>query len=464
MQLSFLGGADEVTGSKHLLEVNGYRVLLDCGLCQGHRWEAYQKNKELLVEPSKIDALILSHAHIDHSGLIPYYVKSGFKGHIHSTFATRDLCQVMLLDSAYIAEKDAEYISQKLAKNKLKPVPALSTVADVEPALRLFHAVNYNRWFEAVPGVKVCFVDAGHVLGSAIVLLEITEGKRTFRMTFSGDLGRNGLPILRDPTIVEQSDVLIVESTYGNREHEPVANIRENVKKIINDAIGRGGKIIIPAFALERTQEMIYALHQLFEANEIPEIPIYVDSPLATNVTEVFQMHPECYDQEVFQEFLEKQSNPFGFGRLTYVTTKEESMALNGLREPAIIISASGMCEAGRILHHLKNNLEDPRNTILLVGYMVEGTLGYKIQEGLSPVHIFGDPYEIKAKVIKMDEFSAHAGASELRAWIGQIKGLKKVFLVHGEKSAREALGEYIREQLHVPEVNLPVLKDSYQV
>lgn len=451
MKIHFLGAAGEVTGSKHLIEVNGKRIVLDYGMFQGNRAEATVKNREFLVRPNKIDAVILSHAHIDHSGNIPTLVKGGYKGPIYTTHATRDLAAYMLMDSGFIQEREADYINQRNKKKGKEEVSPLYTSDDARNALGQFVGMNYDHPFEVVPGVLASFREAGHILGSAQVALIIDdfETKKQHILVFTGDLGRKNLPLLRDPYQVERADILIMESTYGNRFHTSLLDVEGDLEKVVNDACRKGGKIIIPAFALERTQEIVYHLNILFKENKIPEIPIYVDSPLAVNLTQIFTAHPECLDKETWQIFLKDQKNPFGFGRLKYITDVEDSKALNDYRGPCIIISSAGMCEHGRILHHLKNNIEDPKNTILIVGYMAQNTLGRKILEKQSMVKIFGEPYHLRAKVVVMDAFSAHADRSDLLDYVAHIRDLKKIFLVHGEQSQGDILKEILLSQGH---------------
>lgn len=447
MKLQSFGAAGEVTGSRHLLEVNGKKIFLDFGLFQGRRKECDEKNRHLPFDASKIDAVILSHAHIDHSGGLPILVKNGFKGPIYSTFATRDLCNYMLLDSAYIQEKDAEYMKQRLEKRGRKesvskkaangkvPMEPLYSVEDAQKTLEQFYGVGYERAFVVADGVVCSFYDAGHILGSSLIHLVIYEketGKR-FTFAFTGDLGRKNLPILRDPQVLPPTDYLMIESTYGNRFHESILDAGKRLEEAINRTAQRGGKIIIPAFSVERTQEVVYHLNRLWQKKSIPDMPIYVDSPLSGNVTEVFISHPECFDAETNEEFIKNRKNPFGFGKLQYTHTVDESKALNDVKGPCIIISASGMCENGRILHHLRNNIDDPRNTLLLVGYMAKDTLGRKILEKQQVVNIFGEPHNLRAEVVIMDAFSGHADRSDLLDYINKVEGLKKIFLVHGE-------------------------------
>lgn len=454
MKIKFAGAAGEVTGSKHLITFNNKKILLDCGMFQGHREEADEKNRHPKFDPKEIDSVILSHAHIDHSGDLPLLIKQGYKGPIYCTHATRDLCNYMLCDSAYIQEREAEYLKNKKKKNVQEP---LYTLVDAENTLSLFHAVNYEQSFIVEDGVVASFYDAGHILGSALVHLILYDhkAKKHLRLCFTGDLGRRGLPILRDPQPIPETEILISESTYGNRLHARLETIDEDLAAVVNEVCKKGGKLIIPAFALERAQEVVYHLHLLSDKKMIPSIPIYVDSPLAGNLTEVFRGHPECFDKKTYEEFIKHGDNPFGFDDLTYVRSVEESKGLNEKPGPMVIIAASGMCEHGRILHHLKNNLADNRNTVLIVGYQAEYTLGRELVDGAKEVSIFGDPYKVKASVYVMDAFSGHADRSDLLDYIGRVSGIKKIFLVHGEQmqlnAFKEALGENGYHDVHIP-------------
>ncbi|MBT3865308.1 MBL fold metallo-hydrolase [Candidatus Peregrinibacteria bacterium] len=457
MKITFAGAAGEVTGSKHLIEFKGKKILLDCGMFQGRRKEAAVKNAEYPFDPKDVDAVVLSHAHIDHSGNIPMLVKKGFEGPIYSTFATRDLCNYMLRDSAYIQEREAEW----LRKKKKKVIDDhLYNLEDAEKALAQFRGIDYEQSFVVTEGVVACFYDAGHILGSAVVHLIFYDkdtGER-HSLGFTGDLGRPGLPLLRDPQMLPKCDTLITETTYGDRFHGAVTTIEEELEDIVNGVCKKGGKLIIPAFSLERTQEIVYHLNLLHKDKKIPEIPIYVDSPLSGNVTEVFRGHPECFDKETYREFLDQGDNPFGFGSLKYIRDVADSKALNDKPGPMIIISASGMCEHGRILHHLKNNLQGHENSVLFVGYQGEHTLGRKIRDGESPVNIFGDPYKVKAEIFSIDAFSAHADRSDLLDYIHKIEGVKKIILVHGEEESqgkfKDALEESGRKDVQIPKRN----------
>ncbi len=443
MQLTILGAAQTVTGSMHLIEVNGVKILLDCGLYQGQRQLAYERNLNFPFDPRTIHAVILSHAHIDHSGNLPNLVKQGFDGLIWSTPATRDLCASMLRDSGHIQESDVAYLNQKLARQGRPPVQPLYTRADASRCLENFVSIGYGRPFAVAPGVTARFLDAGHILGSAMIVLDIEENGLQRRLVFSGDLGRPDMAILREPTTVAEADFLVMESTYGNKRHESRDEARAILRRVVTEAHKRRGKVVIPAFAVGRTQELVYALNQLTEAQKIPEIPIYVDSPLAIDVTQTFRLHPECYDEELQQFILsDRVRDPFGFRALTYVRDVEDSKRLNFLRDAAVIIAASGMCEAGRILHHLKNNIEDRDTTILFVGFQAENTLGRRILDGNPRVRIFGEEYDVRAKVERIDGYSAHADSSELRAWASHFdrERLQRIFLVHGEPEAALAL------------------------
>ncbi len=445
MKLKFCGAAGTTTGSQHLLEINGKRILLDCGLYQGSRKHAYEVNCCFPhFDPKSIDAVILSHAHIDHSGNLPNLTSKGYAGNIYATHATRDLCQIMLADCARIQEGDMEWLNKHRKKEGLEPATLLYTEQDAERCLRQFVTISYDRPMPVSDGVTVTFIDAGHILGSAQVLLEVddhSDGKKK-RFLFSGDVGRGSNEVLRDPVPVPDIDFLLMESTYGGREHEAPPGVGDHFGEIIRQAVQRGGKILIPAFAVERTQQLLYVLNELFVAGEIPEIPVYVDSPLAVSATEIYRLHPESFNQEVYNSLFERQ-NPFGFENLTLVRSVNGSKALNDIIGVAIIISASGMCEAGRILHHLKNNIGDPKTTVLFVGYCADNTLGRRIRDGEREVPILGGRYKVRAKIEIIDSFSGHADHSELIAWFERMSGPKeRVWLVHGEPDSVLALRE----------------------
>ncbi len=446
MKIKFCGAAQTVTGSQHLISVNGKNILLDCGLYQGKRKIAFEINKHFPFNPADIDVLLLSHAHIDHSGNIPNLVKNGFKGKIYTTSATVDLCQVMLRDSAYLQIKDVKFVNKKRIPQNKNPFEPLYSIDDVEIAMKNFVGVQYDSAFEAAPGVTATFTDAGHMLGSAGILLEMNEKGNTKRFAFSGDIGRPEMPIICDPKIIGDLDVLIMESTYGNRTHTINHHMEEEVAGVINRVVERGGKIIVPAFAVGRTQLLVYVLHKLFDQNRIPLFPIFVDSPLAVNVTEIYRLHPECYDRETYRTFIDNYQDPFGFNRLTYIRDAEKSKELNDFKGPCMIISASGMAEGGRVLHHLKNNIENPNNLILFAGYAAQETLARKIMDGNKEVNILGDRYKVKAQIVQMDYFSGHADQNGLLEYLNfsSPDKLKNIFLVHGEEDQALPLKEKI--------------------
>jgi metallo-beta-lactamase family protein len=461
MKIRFCGAARTVTGSQHLLTINGKNILLDCGLYQGHRAEAREKNQNFHFSPQELHGVILSHAHIDHCGKLPVLARHGFDGFIFSTTPTVDLCNIMLRDSAHIQEKDSEW----LRKKRDEEVEPLYKTEDVERVMENFVGMPYVKSFSVAEGAHATFRDAGHILGSASVTLDLRENGRSMRLGFSGDVGRRGMPLLRDPDLPDDLDALILESTYGNREHGDTEEIDDDLAEVVNAVYQRGGKIIIPAFSVGRTQVLIYYLHKLFDQNRIPDIPIYVDSPLAMNATEVFRMHLGCYDRETERTFLDNQEDPFGFEKLIYIRDVEQSKKLNGAPGPMIIISASGMAEAGRVLHHLKNGIEDPKNCVLLVGYMAEHTLGRRLADGETEVKIFGEIYQRRCEVRRVDGLSAHAGRSELLTFVkhNDLRKLKHVFLVHGEVDAAEALAEDIRK-LGVANVRVPHEGEEFSV
>jgi metallo-beta-lactamase family protein len=465
LKIQFIGGARTVTGSQHLLSINGKKILLECGLFQGRRKDTYEKNKSFKFDPKEIDALILSHAHIDHSGNIPNLVKNGFDGPIYATPATVDLCDIMLKDSAHLQEKDVEWINKKRKNKNQAPEEALYSLEDVENALNNFAKVEYNTVTEIFPGIILTFQDAGHILGSAGILLEIEEEGKKIRFGFSGDIGRHETPIIRDPDYLRDLDVLIMESTYGNRIHTHSDEVEEEVAKVIREVYDRKGKIIIPAFAVGRTQMLVYVLHKLFDQDRIPALPIYVDSPLAVNATKVFKDHPECFDRETSRIFLESGDDPFGFGRLKYITTVDQSKELNEIHDPMIIISASGMAEGGRILHHLANNIGNPKNLVLFVGYAAEHTLARKIMDGMDRVNILGEEHSVKCHIKTMDYFSAHADQNELLDYLklNPQKRLKNIFLVHGEEEQALPLKEKILQKDY-KNVGFPVSEEKFVI
>ncbi len=469
MQITFHGAAQTVTGSQHLIEVNGLRILLECGLYQGKRKESQERNRNLPFDPASIDVVVLSHAHIDHSGNIPNLVKNGFKGDIVCTFATRDLCAAMLRDSGHIQEKDAEYVNKKHKKHGKAPVEPIYTELDAIESLSNFLAISYDRPYRLAPGVTLTFYDAGHMLGSAIVTLAIedNETKHDTRLVFSGDLGRPGNLILRDPTFLDEADLLIMECTYGGRTHPPTEESEKELESIIINTYKRGGKIIIPAFAVGRTQQLVYTLNKLYHAHNLPDIPIFVDSPLAVGVTDVFRLHPEAYNTETMNYMTKEDPDGdiFGFSRLRYVRQVDASKAINTLHEPAVIISASGMAEAGRILHHLKNNIEDPRNSVLIVGWQAPDTLGRRLVEQVPEVRIFGEEYRLRAQVHVLNGFSGHADHAGLMEWVGAFKRRpESIFLVHGERDTADALKNSLQDVLNYKDVHIPALHQAHTV
>lgn len=442
MKITFHGAAGTTTGSQHLIEVNGQRILLDCGLYQGRRAEAFERNQRFPFDPKLLDVVVLSHAHIDHSGNLPNLTKQGFRGNIFTTPATRDLCTIMLPDSAHIQESDVSWLNRKHRKADRPPLEPTYSEMDAEKCLRQFVTVGYERPMLIADGVKLTFIDAGHILGSAQVVLDIDDREtgRKSRLLFSGDVGRPNNDLLNNAVPCENVDYVIMESTYGGRTHELPAESSDHICHVIKEAIARNGKVIIPSFAVERTQQLLYKLHELLESGCFPKLPIFVDSPLAVSATEIFRLHPECFNETVYQQFF-KRDNPFGFEGLRLVRDVEESKRINLVREPAVIISASGMCESGRILHHLRNNIENPNATVLFVGYCAEQTLGWKLREGFKDVSILGDEFHVSARIEILDSFSGHADHGELMAYFDRITGSKKeVFLVHGEPTRSEAL------------------------
>ena len=449
MEVQFWGAAREVPGSMHLLRVGGHRVLLDCGLYQGRRKHAFERNRDFPFEPSSIDAVILSHAHIDHSGNLPTLVRAGFQGKIYATPATRDLCRHMLVDSAHIQKSDVRYVNRRRRRQGKRPFEPLYLIGDARKALGRFRPVHYGRIFEPAPGIRASFVDAGHILGSASVILDLTEGSRTRRLVFSGDIGRRGLPILRDPQIPPDADYVIMESTYGDREHEPPSKAREYLLHHAKATCKSGGKLLVPAFAVGRTQELVYRLNQLWEDGDLPPVDVFVDSPLAINVTEVYGRHPECYDREMLDTMAtDSDGDPLGFRHLRYLRSANESKALNTRKGPAIIIAASGMCEGGRILHHLRNHLGNPSTTVLFVGYQAQHTLGRRLLEGNREVRVLGAAVEVRARTARADAYSAHADRTGLLAWaasVGDTGRVTRCFLVHGEENSAFALAEDLR-------------------
>jgi metallo-beta-lactamase family protein len=447
MKLTFLGAARSVTGSMHLMEVNGRRILFDCGLFQGKRKEAFRLNREVRVDAEKVGAVLLSHAHIDHSGNLPNLIKQGFRGTIYATGATCDLCKIMLPDSGHLQERDVEYVNRKRRRQGKNPFEPLYTAEEAKNVTEHLQEVSYEHAFHVDDRIEVVYHDAGHILGSAMIEVRVDGMRGRRRIVFSGDVGRPDQPILRDPWPLCETDVLIMESTYGGRSHEGSERIREKLLRVLQKAVQRKGKVIIPAFSVGRTQHLVYELHQLFAEGKLPPISIFVDSPLSVNATEVFRAHPECYDKEVLR-FLSEEKDPFGFSRLRYVRELDDSKRLNTHPGPVVIISASGMCEGGRILHHLANAVGDSRNTILIVGFQAENTLGRRLVERRETIKIFGEEHELKAEVETINAFSAHADQGELLSWVEHAGGrIGKIFLVHGEEEQAAALTGKLAER-----------------
>ncbi len=465
MKITFHGAAHTVTGSQHLVEVNGSRILLDCGLFQGRRQESYERNRNFRFPPSKLDAVLLSHAHIDHSGNLPNLVASGFDGPIYATPATVELADVMLRDSGHIQENDVAYVNKHRRRQGKPPVEPLYTQEDAIQVADHFEKVPYDRPVEVAPGVVATYVDAGHILGSAAIILDIEEKGRKTRLLFSGDIGRRDLPLLRDPVLPDHNvDFLIMESTYGDKSHRDPEGAYVEMRDVVKRTVERNGKVIIPAFAVGRTQEIVYNLNQMIAEGSLPRLPVFVDSPLAVNATEVFDRHPECLDRET-HDFVRAYNHPaLEFKGLTYTRSVDESKALNERKDPMVIISASGMAEAGRILHHLKNNIEDSRNTILIVGWQAPYTLGRRLADREERVKIFGMEYRRRAEVSTIGGLSAHAGQDLLTEYALSADGrLKQTFLVHGEEKAAAALTEKLRQR-GLGKVHYPDLHDSVEI
>ena len=463
ISLYSLGAVEEVTGSKHIFEVDGRQFMVDCGAFQGKRRESDEKNRNFDIAADKLEAVILTHGHYDHCGLLPVLSKKGFLGNIYATPATRDIANLVMMDSARIQARDAEFLAKQAARKGEKfSWKPLFTEEDCIKTADQIVSLSYNRKMYIGTDVQLEFFDAGHILGSAFAAVTIKRGRgglfapsplqsggEETRILYTGDIGRKQKPIIRDPAVnVPAPDYIFLESTYGNRRHEAVEFAVNELERVVRQACARKGKIIIPSFAIERAQELVFYLHLLTDKKRIPAVPIYVDSPMATNATSVFRVHPECYDASVNEAFLKHHKNPFGFGSLSFTTSVEESKALNDKDGPMIIISADGMCEAGRVLYHLANNVSDPRNTILTVGYMAENTLGRKLLDGEKEVHILGDTYPVGAKIEQIDAFSAHADYAEMTDWLDAIdtSRLKNIFLVHGEKEAQTFFKNYLNE------------------
>lgn len=449
MKITFLGAAQEVTGSKHFLTTpTGKKLLLDCGSFQGKGLATDEKNRKPGIDPASVDHIILTHAHIDHSGMIPYFYKQGFRGSVICTHATRDLCAIMLADSGFIQEHDTRWFNKKRLRQGLPPVEPIYTKQDAQKCMELFIGVSYNRKFRIDQEITVSFTNTGHLLGSAVANIRITEKDKSTTIAYTGDIGRETNRILIPPDPFPACDYLICESTYGDRLHEDNIASEGRLLQIIHQTcVVQKGKLIIPSFAIGRTQELVYVLNNFYNEGKLPRVKIYVDSPLAVNATEIFRMHPECFNADVL-EVISDDPDPFGFSSLTYITKVEQSKKLNESKEPCVIISASGMMEAGRIKHHLANNISNPNNTILAVGYCAPETLGARLLAGVRNISIFGFPHEVKARIDKIDSFSGHADYSEMLRFLQcqQPKSIRKTFLVHGDPEAQKFFQKQLKK------------------
>jgi len=458
MKLTFLGAASGVTGSKHLLELNDYRVLLDCGFFQGRRAEAYEANSVLPDELKMTNAVILSHAHADHCCSLPLLVKEGYDQKIYATPATTAIARLIMLDAAKIQSSDYAHLKRSGFTKIFNPI---YDEDDVEQASNLFEDVNYHVEEKINSEISFKFYDAGHILGSAITLIKTPEKN----IIYTGDIGNLGLPILPDPEVVEEgAEIMIIESTYGDRDHPPITDAYKVITNLIKEIIETKSRIIIPAFALGRTQEIIYILHKLYKDGQIPAVPVYIDSPLSNNITDVFERYAKDFDIESWQDFLQNGNSPFSAKHINYIDIAHESRLLNNLSGPAIIIASSGMLEGGRVLHHLKNDLENENSTVLLTGYQAENTLGRRLESGAKRVKIFGEELEVRARIMKLDQLSAHADRSGLLRYVKKIKGLKKLFLVHGETKARLAFAALAKKEVPDLKVYVPQLGESFEI
>ncbi len=459
MRINFHGAAHTVTGSQHLIEVNGHKLLLDCGLYQGRRVDTYARNLNFRYSPRSVDAVILSHAHIDHAGNLPNLVKQGYEKNIFATHATVDLASLMIRDSGRIQESDAEFVNKKRAQRGDDPIDPLYTEQDAEDAAGLFKGVEYGEAFQPIPGVIARFYEAGHILGSAGVSLEIEEKGKKIRLWFSGDIGRYKMPLLRDPILPEAADYMIMESTYGDKSHSDPSIAYNEFRDVVKRTVERGGKVIVPAFAVGRTQELVYNLNEMMQDGDVPKVPVFVDSPLAVNATQVFKNHLECFDEETAQFVREARHPALDFKMLTYVKSVEESKALNERKEPMVIISASGMAETGRIVHHIRNNIENPKNTICIVSWQAPNTMGRRLADREPQVNIFGEVCKRKCDVATIGGLSGHAGQDLLVKYAMGVKdSVKQIFLVHGEEKQAMTLKGLLSErklsQVHYPDLH----------
>jgi metallo-beta-lactamase family protein len=452
LTIAFHGAARTVTGSRHLMRLGSRRWLFDCGLYQGRRDEADRINRTYAFDPRTLEAVVLSHAHLDHSGNLPTAVALGFAGPVHATSATAQLSTIMLLDSALLMQRDVEFVNRRRGEAR-RP---LHSLGDAEEVSRRFATHDYRTPWALADDVEVEFFDAGHILGSALTTFEFRHDGRTFRLGMSGDLGRPRRPILQDPEVHPGVDALVLESTYGDRLHPDAAETERRLIEIVTRTVERGGRLMVPSFAVGRVQEVVATLHALTERGALPPLPIFVDSPLSRQAVEIFKRHPECFDPPTQRSFRDQEGAPFGFHRLRYIATAAESKALNDMREPLIVIAGSGMCEGGRILHHLRHGLGNPANTVLFVGFQAERTLGRRLRDGAETVNVFGEPVQVRAEVAALDGFSAHADQGEILAWVARLDPRpRRIFLVHGELGPAETLAALLRERLGA-EVAIP--------
>jgi metallo-beta-lactamase family protein len=463
MKITFCGAAGEVTGSQHLIECGKLRVLLDCGLFQGHRAESRRKNETFFHKPEQVDAVILSHAHIDHCGNLPNLHRQGFDGPVYCTAPTADVAEIMLEDSARIQVEDARYLQRKGRGGR--SAEALYHEEHVRSLVKLMQPLSYREWHAIADNLRIRFRDAGHILGSAIVEMEFQELGETRRVVFTGDLGRRGMPLLHDPELVPGGDVLITESTYGDKVHPPLSDLKADLKRIINEAVKLDGRVIIPAFSLGRTQQLVYFLNELTNAGELPSVPVFVDSPLSRRVTNVHRRHLNVQDAAV-QETMRTDADPYGFHGLTYIVTPQDSMELNHRKGPFVVIAASGMCESGRVLHHLKHGVGSPDNTVVIIGFQAEHTLGRRLVERRPQLKIFDQLYPLRARVEVLNGLSAHADVHDFKWWFDNLAaqtGVGQAFLVHGEQAPRQALATVLRDCTDEEPI-LPNLHQSFEV